>query len=274
MDELGIDCKSYCEMVHDPILMDFSNGYTFNYSGWLQARELRKTGYGNSLTTGMLGAVYLPDNAKRFISELHDALRNSENDFRLKAVWYSSKVPLWGANSSQLVKFNRDIGKILDNYTDDKSARISLLHPGDNHADNRLQRKRHLGRFSNGIGLSSNANFDRLELLLIPGVIGLVQYHGQPNTDSALTLPIGYITTDPERLQLLEKLLIKRIDGALATISWSENTNETLGSLLSDELLEKLDRRSGDDVDQAIIRKQKTACGDAVRGILSLRKKV
>jgi hypothetical protein len=43
-----------------------------------------------------------------------------------------------------------------------------------------------------------------LEILLIPDVIALVQYHGQPNSDSALTLPIGYITVEPERLELLK----------------------------------------------------------------------
>ncbi len=68
----------------------------------------------------------------------------------------------------------------------------------------------------------------------------------------------SFVKIDTQRLQLLEKLLIKRIDGAITTISWSESLNETLGSRLSDKLLEKLDRRSG----------------DVVRGILSLRKKV
>lgn len=272
LEAFGIDCESYCKAVRDPVLLQFANGYKFDYSGWLEARDQRKTGYGNSQTSGILGAVYLPDNAKRFISELHDALRSYVGELTPKAMWYSSKVPLWGANGSQLARFNRDIGNILDNYADNKSAGITLLHPSDNDAEKRLQRDRHRGRFATGIALTSEAEFDRLEILLIPGVIGLVQYHGQPNTDSSLTLPVGYTTTDPDLLQLLEHLLAKRVEGALATINWSESKSETLGSLLSDELLAKLDKKSGDDVEHAIRHKQKAARGDVARAILSLRK--
>ncbi|WP_299804939.1 hypothetical protein [uncultured Shewanella sp.] len=273
LEESGLDCVEYCEAVRDPVLKQFSNGYQFDYSSWIDARDKRQTGYGNQQTFGILGPVYLPDNAKRFISELRDALRNIEGPMMLKAMWYSSKVPLWGANSSQLARFNRDLGSILDNQADEQTARVTLLHSSNNNGESRLQRKHHLGRFANGVGLSSNAEFDRLELLLIPGVIGLVQYHGQPNADSALTLPVGYITTDPERLKSLEILLANRIKGATATITWSESKSETLASLLSDDLLAILDKKSGVDVDLAIRRQQKSACSNAARAILSLRNK-
>lgn len=272
LGEFGINCEDYCKAVGDSVLVQFANGYKFDYSGWLDARDQRKTGYGNSLTIGMLGAVYLPHNSKRFISMLHDALRNYVGKLTAKAMWYSSKVPLWGANGSQLARFNRDLGDILGNYAEEKSARISLLHPSENEADKRLDRKRHIGRFANGIALASKAKFDRLEILLIPGVIGLVQYHGRPSSDSALTLPVGYITADLDRLQLLESLLIKRVEGALASISWSESKQESLGSLLPDDLLAKLDKKSGGDVESAIRNKQIAIRGNAARAILSLRK--
>jgi len=273
LEESGLDCEGYCEIVRDPVLKSFSHGYQFDYSGWLEAREKRQTGYGNPQTVGVLGAVYLPDNAKRFISDFHDALRDCEGVLIAKAVWYSSKVPLWGANSSQLAQFTRDLGDTLNKYTDDQSARVTLLHLSHNKSDGHLQRKHHLGRFANGVGLTSDAEFDRLELLLIPGLIGLVQYHGQPNADSALTLPVGYITTDPERIQLLELLLAERVAGAIATISWSESKCETLDSLLSDDLLVKLHPDSGDDVGRAIRRQQKASGSIAARAILSLRNK-
>lgn len=273
LEKSGLDCADYCELVQDPVLKLFSNGYKFDYSGWLDAREKRQTGYGNQQSSGILGAVYLPDNAKRFISEFHDALRSHEGTFAPKAIWYSSKVPLWGANSIQLAQFNRDLGETLNKYTDDQSARVTLLHLSDSNTDSRLHRKHHLGRFANAIGLTSDADFDRLELLLIPGLIGLVQYHGQPNADSALTLPIGYITTDQERLKHLESLLAKRVAGATATINWSESKSETLGSLLPDSLLANLHNKSGDDVGLAIRRQQKTSGSIAARAILSLRNK-
>lgn len=274
LDEFGVDCIGYCEAANDRVLMQFANGYKFDYLGWLEARDQRKTGYGNQQTFGMLGAVYLPDNAKRFLSALRDALRSCEDTLIPKAMWYSSKVPLWGANGTQLARFNRDVADILDSYTDKKSLGISLLHSSNNNGEKRVERERHRGRFANGIGLSSKAEFDRLELLLIPKVIGLVQYHGQPNSDSALTLPVGYVTVDPERLELLEGLLIKRVSGALATINWSESKHETLSALLSDDLLVCLDKKSSNDVEDAIRRKQKVTNSAHARQILSLRKGV
>ncbi|MBN3064893.1 hypothetical protein H5A21_12555 [Pectobacterium aquaticum] len=272
LDEFGIDCEDFCKLTNDKVLLQFASGYKFDYSSWIEAREQRKTGYGISLTTGMLGAVYLPHNSKLFISMLHDALRNYVGKTTLKALWYSSKVPLWGANGSQLSRFNRDLGDILGNYADDKIARISLLHPSANESEKRQERKQHFGRFPTGIGMTSEAKFDRVEILLIPDVIGLVQYHGQPNADSALTLPIGYITVEPDRLELLKNLMIKRVEGAIATISWSESKLENLTSLLPVELLIKLDKKSGEDVETAIHQMQIANRAETARAILSLRK--
>ncbi|EGJ7538969.1 hypothetical protein N5M19_004718 [Salmonella enterica subsp. enterica serovar Kentucky] len=272
LDEFGIDCEDFCKLANDKVLSQFANGYKFDYSGWIEAREQRKTGYGTSLTTGMLGAVYLPHNSKLFISMLHNALRDYVGKTAPKALWYSSKVPLWGANGRQLSRFTRDLGDILGNYSDDKIARISLLHPSADEGEKRQERKRHLGRFPTGIGLTSEAKFDRLEILLIPDVIALVQYHGQPNSDSALTMPIGYVTVEPERLELLKNLMIKRIEGVVATINWSESKIENLTSLLPVEFLIKLNKKSGEDVDAAIQKIQIANRAETARAILSLRK--
>ncbi|WP_255610371.1 hypothetical protein [Pantoea sp. DY-17] len=274
LDNVGINCEEYCSLVDDHVMAQFSEGYKFNFSGWIDARAQRKTGYGNQQTIGMLGAIYLPDNSKRFFSTLHDALRNYDGKLAPKALWYSSKVPFWGANGSHLSRFNRDLSHILENYADDKTARISMLHSGDSEAECRLNRKHHSGRFANGIALSSAANFDRMEMLLIPGVIGLVQYHGQPNNDSALTWPIGYMTIDPERLQLLENLIIKRTERAIAKVNWYNFKHETLGTLLPIEMLAKLDKRSGEEVDQAIRSILLSSRGSIAQAILSLRKKI
>lgn len=272
LDEFGINCEDFCKLVNDSVLLQFANGYKFNYSGWIEAREQRKTGYGTSLTTGILGAVYLPHNSKLFISMLHDALRDYVGKTVPKVLWYSSKVPLWGANGSQLSRFNRDLADILRNYADDKIVRVSLLHPNSNQGEKRQERKRHFGRFTTGIGLTSEAQFDRLEILLIPEVIALVQYHGQPNSDSALTLPIGYITVEPERLELLKTIMMERIEGSIAEINWSEPKHEKLSSIFPTEFLARLNKNSGEDVTAAIAEQQQAKRSETARAILSLRK--
>lgn len=271
--ELGINCESYCELVNDSVLKRFSKGYKFDYAGWLEAREQRKTGYGSQQTKGLIGAIYLPENAKRFINDLHDALRHLEGQLTSKIIWYSSDVPLWGANSSQLVEFNLELKAILESYNEDKTAQLALLHGGENKEENRIKRQRHVGRFPNGVSLNSVAQFDRLELLLIPNVIGMVQYHAQPNQESAMTLPIGYMTTEPERLKMLEGILVKRASGSKATVSWNETREETLSTLLTDEILAALSPESGPEVAQAQRRKQTVERGLAARAILSLRQR-
>ena len=58
--------------------------------------------------------------------------------------------------------------------------------------------------------MTSN-NLDRIEIFLVPGVFGVVQYHGYPNSNSGVSVPIGYATVDINRLELLEKLLKSRL---------------------------------------------------------------
>ena len=75
LDEFGIDCEDFCKLANDSkCCYNLLNGYKFNYSGWIEAREQRKTGYGTSLTTGMLGLFILPHNSKLFISMLHQCI--------------------------------------------------------------------------------------------------------------------------------------------------------------------------------------------------------
>lgn len=272
LTEIGVNCECFCELVNDPVLKRFANGYKFDYSAWMEAREQRKTGYGSPLTRGVMGAVYLPDNAKRFMSDLRDALRQHEDKLPSKIMWYSSEVPLWGANSGGLVKFNRDLKDIMESSDGDQSVQLVLIHASDSKEENRIKRQRHSGRFPNGVSLSSKAQFDRLELLLIPSLIGVVQYHAQPNQDSAITIPVGYVTTDPERLTALESLLAKRAAGAKAEVSWSETRKETLDYLLTDEILAALDPESGSEVTEALLRKRRIERGNAAREILSLRR--
>ncbi|VVO74215.1 hypothetical protein PS838_01459 [Pseudomonas fluorescens] len=46
-----------------------------------------------------------------------------------------------------------------------------------------------------------------MEIFLIPGQLAVAQFHCQPSTDSAVTVPIGYITVEGERLARNESVL-------------------------------------------------------------------
>ncbi|ELO8064533.1 hypothetical protein RZJ34_004380 [Escherichia coli] len=122
--------------------------------------------------------------------------------------------------------------------------------------------------FSSGAGRTSDGNGSHASTLKSPSYTKSVSWQHYP-----LTLPIGFITVEPERLELLKNLIIKRVEGAVATISWSESKPENLTSLLPVELLIKLDKKSGGDVEAAINQMKIANRAETARAILSLRKK-
>lgn len=52
---------------------------------------------------------------------------------------------------------------------------------------------------------------DNVEVLLIKGVIAVVQYHLVPDPNSSITVPIGFITTDSNRLEEISNFLDSRL---------------------------------------------------------------
>ena len=74
-----------------------------------------------------------------------------------------------------------------------------------------------------------------MEIFLIPGQLAVVQYHCQPSTDSAITVPIGYITVEGERLARIESLLKTRLsDRQAPKLRWPSK-DRTLDQLFDME---------------------------------------
>lgn len=99
-------------------------------------------------------------------------------------------------------------------------------------------------------GLSEPLHLDRVELFVIPGVFALVQYHGQPNSDSGISVPIGYMTREIERINQIELLLKSRLsDLNKLKITWGNNGDNksnivTQDLLPQDWLNNKISRKS------------------------------
>jgi hypothetical protein len=69
-------------------------------------------------------------------------------------------------------------------------------------------------RLPNAVSLSGKVLMDRLELLVVPGLLAVAQYHIQPSDTSAVTIPIGHVTTDPDRIARISALLQLRVKDA------------------------------------------------------------
>lgn len=199
----GTDAETYCRLAEDHVLKDFANGFHVDYSRWMAARDESKTGYGSSDTRAVFGPLYLPDNRRDALQWIKKALYESREFTDLKALWLPSNVPFWGANSEDIERFVQDLKNILEQK--DSDAKISILHQGG------IWDVRPYLKDIFPCGLFTPLDLDRLELFIIPNVFGLIQYHGQPNADSGVSLPIGYMTREACRIRQLELLFKSRI---------------------------------------------------------------
>ena len=208
--EGGVDAEEYCRIVKDEVLKQFADGYDVDYSGWLNARDARKTGYKSQMTRSVFGPIYLDKNQFTIMKMLNEALHDRGElglSSPLKAYWLSSDVGLWGANNHSLSSFCEKIKKTLQ--ADNELSNVVVVHHGKNIWDASSFRDFHSNYILSGI-MTSN-NLDRIEIFLVSGVFGVVQYHGYPNSNSGVSVPIGYATVDINRLELLEKLLKSRL---------------------------------------------------------------
>ncbi|MBH2516477.1 hypothetical protein [Serratia ureilytica] len=212
IEEIGTDAETYCQLADDHILKPFANGYRVDYSRWMLARDESKTGYGSPDTRGVFGPLYLIENRSDILQWIRKILHEHDDVTELKALWMPSNVPFWGANSEDIDRFVQGLKKILEQK--DNDAKVSLIHQGT-----KWDVKPYLKNIF-PYGLSIPLELDRLELFLVPGIFGVIQYHGQPNTDSGVSLPIGYMTKDPKRIKSLELLFQSRI-GDLSNLNSS-----------------------------------------------------
>ena len=75
----------------------------------------------------------------------------------------------------------------------------------------------------NSIAFEGHDLQDRVEIFLIPGQLAVVQYHFQPSLESAVTVPIGYVTIDTERVALIGNFLTRRLAGrGDPLVAWTE----------------------------------------------------
>lgn len=74
--------------------------------------------------------------------------------------------------------------------------------------------------------LRGGSSQDRVEVFIVPGLLAIAQYHVQPDSNSSVTVPVGQLTTDPERIEKIERLFQSRVQTSFGSdILWSSSSS-------------------------------------------------
>ncbi|QDA57219.1 hypothetical protein [Thermomonas aquatica] len=211
--------EDYCELVGDEILARYVHKNDVALAKWLADRDARKTGYGTQETRALLGPIYLTGNRTTLIN----MLKHTEGDEGASRIahWLPSSVPFWAANSSELVDFAPKLQRALGREDD---GRLVACFCGYDSSEKWLKKKFN-SRVPHAVLFSGNVALDRVELLVVPERLVVAQYHLQPSTASAITLPIGFASTDPERVKKVTRVLTSRLlPSNRSSLLWSTDS--------------------------------------------------
>jgi len=169
---------------------------------------------------------------------LEDLARDWSEGSVHSALWLSSSVPLWAANGTLLSDFCRKTSEKLRAAPHTK-GRITAILPFNNPKELGQLRRTYHTRIPNGVAFGGKDLQDRFEIFLVPGQLAVVQYHFQPSDESAATVPIGYITCDPERVAHIDSFLTTRLAArGEAKVAWREDPEIDVNHLIDKERLD------------------------------------
>lgn len=125
------------------------------------------------------------------------------------AIWKPANSSLFGASAN--LKFHiESINEILKK----KGSEIITLFPYKDKSQNYQMKESFKNRIGSAYFINTLNDLDEAEVLVIPGENGFAycQYHVTLDPDlgfPGLTIPIGYYTRDPERINILWEYLRK-----------------------------------------------------------------
>lgn len=217
-DPATISLQQYCDLTRDPVIERYiMRDDILDLSRLLQDRFRKKTGYGNQSIRMMIGPVYSAANRATITSWVE---RHSKNKRMHQGIWLGATNQLFGA-SLGLEVFMKSINDGLTQ--DDRSSGLNLafhLEPDNYEERTRLRNTLSLRTEGKLCTFAKGTSESHMELMVFPGERGLalVQYHAKIDPSlgfGGLTIPVGYITTDPDRIAFLWGQLRRRISSDL-----------------------------------------------------------
>lgn len=260
----GIDSPSstlqdYCDIAQDSVIGRYIkndlDGQYLDISRLLYDRTQKHTGYGNKHIEMLIGPSYAPGNNNRD-KILHWMKRQPKNKRWHQAIWLGADNKLFGASlgfESFIKELNDELGQGNRNSAVNLLFKLELGNEGYTRNRNLLNTfKERVNKrlFSYRKGKQES----HLEMMVLPGINGcaFIQYHVRLDPKlglEGLTMPIGYWTTDPERVNTLWNTLRNRISSQVTDFN-CDTPNETINKQLSCEpdalekmLVDQVDKR-------------------------------
>ncbi|MEZ8192592.1 hypothetical protein [Vibrio sp. 1F279] len=192
--------EEYCQRVNDPVLLGYDEGSHINIKQLLLDKKSHNFDYSDEETKMILGPMYLDNNNKK-IMNLFKGLKQGQKIS--EAVWLPAKSETW-AGCTRFDSFVAQLGKLLQAH----ESELHVLVPLKERQDRQRYVNSLRGRLNSVIGYERSPHLNEMELLIVPGDGGfaIVQYHARLDSSlgmSGLTLPVGYVTTNPIRVTSL-----------------------------------------------------------------------
>lgn len=228
----GLTLAEFCQTFSDTVLERYIDERGLDINRWLVDHAHRKTGYGSSMTRAMIGPIYDNNNRITIRGMLDDMAKDWAEGQSHNALWLSSSVPLWGASGFLLSEFCAKTAELLCEQKNGK-GKITAIFSFEDEKEIRQIRRNYHSRIPNGIAFEGYDLQDRVEIFLIPGQLAVVQYHSQPSQESAVTVPIGYVSVDPERVAMIDAFLNSRLAGrGEPHLAWAEGDERDIQNLV------------------------------------------
>ncbi|MGY5618553.1 hypothetical protein ACXHQ9_15790 [Vibrio cincinnatiensis] len=211
-----LDFIEYTKAVDDSILPTYIDDGHLDLGKLLRDKKQRKIDYENDMTLMLIGPLYLDSNR----GKLMNWLSHITNNTRLaKAIWLPASTATWGAHVG-LKQFISICNKTLASY---KSSLEFIVPVRDRHERFNVN-DRFGASISRIVGLPKSPDLNEMEIFVIPGDPGwaMVQYHARLPENcgmSGVTLPVGYCTYDPYKVELIWSLLKERLGHDLQNVS-------------------------------------------------------
>ncbi|MCG9647968.1 hypothetical protein L1D24_05200 [Vibrio brasiliensis] len=255
LDKPSSSIQDYCDTFNDPVIARYIKGDRICGTEYidlprlLHDRQFHRTGYKNKDTHMMIGPVYAPGSQNRD-KLLSWAKYHAKNKPMHQGLWLVADNNLFGA-SVAFETFMKDMNHELS--VGDRNSSLNLLYKMTDGNDDWERRRDIQNGFNNRChGKLMSYEFgiqdSNVEIMVFPGNNGcaLVQYHAPLHSNlelAGMTVPIGYFTTDPERVNFLWTHVRQRISSKVTRFNDDKAIIESINKQLEcdisqlDELL-------------------------------------
>lgn len=204
------EIETYCDITEDPNLREFINGESLDIDFLLKSI----TGFSGLIdpnTRLIVGNLYLQENVILFHSMLDEIVGEDSKVQSRGAIWsIDPDRKMWG-RSSDMAYFANQVKSRFDERFKPGNISLCLCTPSHYIAKNyRDQYWRTEAAFQ---GVNSTFGGSQTELFLIPETILVSIFHISDDRFGNQTIPIGYVTTDSNRINRVGNRFAEWISG-------------------------------------------------------------